>query len=317
MRFVAFGDMDGNDGGSLGMVPDVKVAVIKDDDVRSWWASVTGIESNISATDYIPPGAQVQSSVYSISAAPASFVTTDHGGVAEKVIRFTSRSPIDDYMFCAVSPVDESLIAGCSEMQTVWRSSFDALDITFYVYFSDGRAYIDRGSGRYQLFQEGTLTSEDNPDATATVALVSIMYSDIGPPTFLRNMLVAVIKDEDIGHWWGTISDDEFSDKSKDLLLNHYQGIQFDPRLLGNTPARIVNTGYDAIARIEIGPGDYLLCEVTYGSIGGCVYEYIAASQTYAYEINPSGEGGFYMGKQSEGYIERHLRVSRDWEFSG
>ena len=317
MRFVAFGDIDGNDGASFRMLPDVKVAVIKDDDVRSWWASVTGIEDNISSTDYVPPGAQVQSSVYGISAAPVSFVTTDQGGVAEKVIRLTSSSPIDDYMFCVVSPVDESLIAGCSEIQTVWHPSFEALDTTFYIYFSDGRVYIDRSGRRYQLFQDGTWASADGSDATSTIAFVSILYSDVGPPTFLRNRLVAVIKDEDIGHWWGTISGDAFSDKSEVLLLNYYEGIQFDPRLLGNTPARIVNTGYDAIAKIETGPGDYLFCEVTYGLIGGCIYEHIAASQVYIYEINPSGEGGFYIGSQSEGYIERHLRVSKDWEFSG
>lgn len=317
VRFVSFGDVDRSDGIPLGIVPDVKIAVIKDDDVPGWWASVTSIQDYISSTDYIPPGVQVRSSFDDISTAPAAFVTTDLDGTAETVLTIPEYS-IHDYMFCAVSPVDEGLISGCSELQAVWRPNFDTLDITFYVYFSDGRAYINRNNERYQQFKDGTRASEGDSDDTATVFFVSIAYSDIGPPTFLRNMLVAVIKGEDIGDWWRTISGNEFSDRREVPLLNYYGvGIQFDPRVLGNTSAHIVNTGYDAIAEIELEPGDYLLCEADYGSINGCIYEYIVASQVYEYEISPQWEGPFSMGRQSEGYVERHLMDSRDWKFNG
>ena len=317
VRFISFGDVDRSDGIPLGIVPDVKIAVIKDDDVPDWWASVTSIQDYISSTDYIPPGVQVRSSFDDISTAPAAFVTTDLDGTAETVLTIPEYQ-IHDYMFCAVSPVDEGLISGCSELQAVWRPNFDTLDITFYVYFSDGRAYIDRNSGRYQQFKDGTWASEGDSDDIATVFFVSIAYSDIGPPTFLRNMLVAVIKGEDIGDWWRTISGNEFSDRREVPLLNYYGvGIQFDPRVLGNTSAHIVNTGYDAIAEIELEPGDYLLCEADYGSINGCIYEYIVASQVYEYEISPQWEGPFSMGRQSEGYVERHLMDSRDWKFNG
>ena len=323
VRFVAFGDVDGSDGISSGMVPNVSVAVIKDDEVSDWWKSVAGIEDYISPTYFIPPGVQVQSSSGGISAAPVSFITTGLDGTAETVLRFDSRSRSIDMhmmiymnmMICAVSPVDETLIAGCSQIEYIWLPS--SLDITFYIYFSDGRAYIDRNSERYQRFIDETSASEDDPGAIATVAFVSIVYSDIRDPRFLRNGLVAIVEDEDIGNWWETISDNElFSDGHGMLFLDSHQRIWFDPRIIGNMPIRIVNTGYDAIAEIEIEPGDYLLCEVE-RSIGGCIYEYIAASQTYEYEISSSGEGGFYMGRQSPGYVERHLIDSQDWEFHG
>lgn len=316
VRFIAFGDVDRGDGISLGIVPEVKIAVIKDDDVSGWWKSVTGIEGYISPTYHIPPGVQVQSSFDGISTAPASFLTTGLDGTIETVFRFDSGS-IGKHMFCVISPLDENLIAGCSQIENVWLPSFDSLDTTFYIYFSDGRAYVDRNSRRYQRFMGEASAPEDISDATATATFVSILYSDISPPMFFRNILIAVIEDEDISNWWRTISDNGLQNDHEVLFLDYHVGIRFDARAIGNVPARIVNTGYDAIAKIELGSGDYLLCEVNNGSIGGCVYEHIAASQSYEYEISDSGEGGFYMGRQSEGYVERHLMDSRDWEFNG
>lgn len=316
VRFVAFGDVDRSDGISLGVVPDVRIAVIKDDDVSGWWKSVTGIEGYLSPTYYIPPGAQVQSSFDGISTAPASFVTTGLDGTIETVFRFDSGA-IGRRMFCVISPLDENLIAGCSQIENVWLPTFDSLDTTFYIYFSDGRAYVDRNSSRYQQFIGEASAPEEISDATATVTFVSTFYSDIYPPVFLRNILIAVIEDEDIGNWWRTISDNRLHNEHEVLFIDHHADIHFDTRVIDNMPIRIANTGHDAIAKIELEPGDYLLCEANNGSIGGCVYEYIAASQSYEYEISDSGEGGFYMDRQSEGYIERLLIDSQDWEFNG
>ena len=298
------------------MVPDVKIAVIKDDNVPDWWTSVTGIQQEyISLADYIPPGVRVQSSFDSISAAPASFITTDFGGMAETFFRIVDRY-IDRYMFCVISPVDEDLIAGCSRIETIWQLDFDTFNATFYIYFSDGRAYIDRTSERYQRFSDKTLALENDSGATANVTFVSIAYSDIGPPVFLRNALVAVIKDEDIGDWWQSISDHELFNRSEVLFLNGYEAMRFDSIVLHNTRVHIVNTGHDAITKIELEPGDYLLCAVTDGWLTGCVYEYIVPSQTYEYKISYVGEGPDDMGRESEGYVERLLRDSQDWELS-
>ena len=316
VRFVAFGDVDRGDGTSLGIVPNVRIAVIKEEDVSGWWKSVTGIEGYLSPTYYIPPGAQVQSSFDGISTAPASFVTTGLDGTVEKVFRFDSRA-IGRRMFCVISPLDEDLIAGCSQIENVWLPIFDSLDTTFYIYFSDGRAYVDIDSSRYQQFIGEASAPEEISDATATVTFVSTFYSDIYPPVFLRNILIAVIEDEDIGNWWRTISDNRLYNEHEVLFIDRHADIQFDDRVIKNMPIRIANTGYDAIAKIELEPGDYLLCEANNGSIGGCVYEYITASQSYEYEISDSGEGGFYMDRQPEGYIERLLIDSQDWEFNG
>lgn len=316
VKFVAFGDVDWTDDTPLDMVPDVRIAIIKDDRVSDWWTSITGIQDYISPIDYIPPGVQVQSSIESISAAPASFITTGFDGTAETVLRFDNRS-IDQYMICVSSPDNEDLIAGCSRIEIIWLPNFDTLSAIFYIYFSDGRAYIDRDKERYQRFSDKTLTSKNDSYSIAKVAFVSAAYSDIGPPVFRRNALVAIIKDEDIGDWWQLISDNRLYDSNEVPFLNKYEAIQFDSRVLNNMPIHIANTGYNAITRIELEPDDYLLCEVTQGLITNCIYEYIVSTQTYEYEISYLGEGGYYMERQSEGYVERLLRDSQDWEFIG
>ena len=316
VRFVAFGDVDKGDDVPFGMVPDVRIAAIKKDDISDWWATVTGDSSDVNGdlrVSYIPPGVQVVSSFERISGAPAFFVTTGLGGVVETTFAFSHPAELG-YMFCVISPVDRNLLAGCGGIRNVWDDIVldddDNFNVTLYAYLSDGRAYIESDSGRYQRFFDSTLISGDGSGA-ATVTFVSISYADIEPPMFNRNSLVAVIKDDDIGDWWRKISNDG---EHPLFLYTGYNewGIDIDSEILG-PPARIVTTGYDAIAEVELEPGDYLFCGVG-GTVYDCDYEYIAVSQNYEYEIF-SSELGTGIAKERTGYIERLLKEAKEWEF--
>ena len=316
VRFVAFGDVDKDDDIPFDMVPDVRIAAIKKDDVSDWWATVTGdgfAASKDSSVSYVPPGVQVVSSFERISGAPALFVTTGSGGTIETTLAFSHPAELG-YMFCVISPTDKDLLAGCSSLGNIWDDinldDDDNFNVTLYTYLSDGRAYIDSDSGRYQRFLDGTLISGEGSDA-ATVTFVSISYADIEPPMFNRNSLVAVIKDGDIGDWWKKISNN--GEHPLFLYTGYYEwGIDIDSEILG-PPARIVTTGYDAIAEVELEPGDYLFCGVG-GTVSDCDYEYIAASQNYEYTIF-SSELGAGIAKERTGYIERLLKEAKEWEF--
>lgn len=295
MRFVAFGDVNNDDNTPLGMVPDVQIAAIKGYDVSDWWASVIVGEKFVADEDpgiryYVPPGVQIVASSGSIYNAPATFLTTRSEGTIELTLTISKLAELE-YMVCVISPVDKDLIAGCSGIEELWHH-VDGFAATLYIYFSNGRAYIDSDSERYQRFLNGTLTSRYDSDATAAVKFVSTQ--DLGsdteqlPPILVRNQSVAVIKDADIGSWW-----DKISDRGERLLaLDEYgrnRFIALDSDILG-PPIDIVTTGENAIAEIGLEPGDYLFCGLTGPGTGifSCDYKNVAASQDYVYGIHYS-----------------------------
>lgn len=297
MRFVAFGDVDNDDDTPFGMVPDVRIAAIKGRDVSDWWASVFIGEGFIAGEDsdiryYVPPGVQIMTSPGSTSNAPATFLTTGPEGTIESALTISEWAELE-YMICVISPIDGDLIAGCSSIERLWHY-VDNFTATLYIYFSNGRAYVDSDSGRYQLFLDGTLTSDYHSDATATVKFVST--KDPGsdteqlPPILFQNQSIAVIRDADIGSWWDQIS----NNSERHLALDEYgrnrdQFIALAPEML-EPPIRIATTKDDGTAEVELEPGDYLFCGLTGPDIVifGCDYENIAATQDYVYGIHYS-----------------------------
>lgn len=295
MRFVAFGDVDNDDNTPLGMVPDAQIAAIKGYDVSDWWASVIADEELVADEDsdiryYVPPGVQIVASSGRIYNAPAAFLTTRSEGTIELTFTISKLAELE-YMVCVISPVDEDLIAGCSGIEKLWHH-VDGFTATLYIYFSNGRAYIDSDSGRYQRFLDGTLTSGYDSNATATVKFVSTqdLSSDTEqlPLILGRNQSVAVIKDADIGSWWDKIS----NSGERLLALDEYgrnRFITLDSEIL-EPPIDIVTTGDNAIAEIGLEPGNYLFCGLTGTDIVifSCDYENIVASQDYVYGIHYS-----------------------------
>ncbi len=285
LRFVAFGDVDGDGGVGFGVVPDMRVAVIDKADLGDWWSAVGGDALGI--RELVPPGVQVQATAAGLESAPAQWATTGPDGTAE--ISFTLTKPKAS-TFCVLSPVVENLIAGCS--QYVWR----ILKGTFYVYFSHGRAFLINETDtaeRYQQFlDEGepvtrTRRSLIGPrQYTATATIVAISYGDVvGFNHFGPGVRIAIIEDADIGEWWTAISD------NGEVALNLYLrphwprqgGIYYNPETLETAPARIVTTGPDGSVEVELPVGTYLFCLIV-KAITGCVYEKISASQPNIFE---------------------------------
>lgn len=315
VRFVAFGDVDEGDDVPFGMMPGVQIAAIKYGDISDWWATVGGssVANGDLSDSYIPPGVQVMSSIENISAAPALFMNTGSRGMVETTFAFSHPAGLG-YMFCVISPTDKDSLAGCGSLVNIWDiivlSDDDSFNATLYVYFSDGRAYIDSDSGRYQRFLDGTLISGEGSDATATVTFVSTRYSDSGPRTRAQNQLVAVIKDDDIGDWWEKIS----NNGERFLFLERYgkYGIELVPEML-KLPARVLTTGQNAITKVDLEPGDYLLCRVGGNptAVFDCKYENIALSQDYIYRLYYHMYHSKVMAsgivKELEGYIKHRF----------
>ncbi len=285
LRFVAFGDVDGDGGVGFGVVPDMRVAVIDKADLGDWWSAVGGDALGI--RELVPPGVQVQATAAGLESAPAQWATTGPDGTAE--ISFTLTKPKAS-TFCVLSPVVENLIAGCS--QYVWR----IWKGTFYVYFSHGRAFLINETDtaeRYQQFlDEGepvtrTRRSLIGPrQYTATATIVSFSYGDIvGFNHFNSGVPFAIIEDADIGEWWTAISD------NGEVALNLYLrphwprqgGIYYNLETLETAPARIVTTGPDGSVEVELPVGTYLFCNIA-TALTGCVYEKISASQPNIFE---------------------------------
>lgn len=322
VRFVAFGDVDEGDDVPFGMMSGVQIAAIKHGDISDWWATVTGgssVANGDLSVSYIPPGVQVMSSIESIFTAPAFFMNTGSEGMVETTFTFSYPAELG-YMFCVISPIDKDLLAGCSSMINVWDiivlDNDDGFNATLYVYFSDGRAYIDSDSGRYQRFLDGILISGEGSGATATVTFISTKYSDSGPLALAQNQLVAVIQDDNIGDWWDRIS----NNGERLLFLERYgkYGIELVQPPVGQPalaemlepPARILTTGQNAIIEVDFEPGDYLLCRVGI-AVFDCKYENIAASQDYIYRIYYHRYHTKVMAsgivKELEGYIKNRF----------
>ncbi len=287
VRFVAYGDV--GRGSGCAMAPDVRLAVVVGyDDIIGWWEL---IGDDLGIFEQAPPGLQIPVSGEDLSAAPAFFVTTGPDGTAEADIAGMRVFDTEMSVICAMSPISEDLIAGCSHE----RIRLEDGDVV-YVYFSHGHAIVEtgpQGTERYERFLDGEDISNQ---PMATVYLVSITHYDYGPPRHLvPGVQVAVIEDAYVDAWWSEIS------KGERVYLDVF-GVYLDPEVLRDERVHIIKTGSAGVARIALPPGgDYLFCV----SGTGCDHEDISGSYDHVIEIDVSsgeaGPGGVRMLTEGQG----------------
>jgi len=320
VRFVAYGDVDPNDDIDFGVIPDLQIAVIHDRESPEWWNTVRGDnfdELAPGARMFIPPGAQIRSTVENVAASPIGLITTGPDGTAETYLK-----PSESFLICVISPVDAALIAGCDlgSATARWR------EMIFYIYFSHGRAYIDReqnGNERYHRFLNENLDLYSSSGEPATVTFVSTaLPNELSDSYFEDKYLapgaqIAVIDDSDIGAWWNAVSDNDR------YPLNAFKfefgwWIPYDrvvrERVRENALIRTVVIGWPGITEVDLSPGDYLFCDLRgldedrYAVISGCTYTDIAAARDYIFEVN---YGVFELSDKGRELMED----SQNWEF--
>jgi len=331
VRFIAYGDVDPNDDIDFGMIPDVRIAVITYRASSDWWNTVGSeiSEEFPGAELLIPPGAQMQSTAEAIAASPIDFVTTGPGGTAETYLN--PLKPSRSFSICVISPVDD-LIAGCSLRERIWSEAINEWrDPTFfYIYFSNGRAYIDQGldgSERYYRFLYGDRDSYSSSSEPATITLVGTGQIGIDVPPITNHLApgvsIAVINDADIGAWWTAVSDDgaavnDLGQYALSVLFGWEfgwgipYGSETRERVRQNTPVHYINIDWPGILEVSMAPGSYLFCNVTYETISHCDYESIAAAQDYVYRIASVGIGT-RMYKLTDSEAKQFLEEIKDW----
>ncbi len=323
VRFIAYGDVDPNDDIAFGVIPDLQIAVINDRKSSEWWNTVGGEvlgEQTHGSRTFIPPGVQIRSTADAIAASPIDLIATGSDGTAETYLKSS-----ESFSVCVVSPV-EDLIAGCSLSESIYRESY----IPFYVHFSNGRAYIEReqeGSERYYRFLHGRRDSYDPLSEPATITLVAIGQIGTDVPPFIDflapGVSIAVVNDADIGIWWTAISDDGAAVHDLDSYpLSVSLGWEFGwgipygsethERVRQNTPVRYINIDWPGILEVNMAPGSYLFCNVTYETISHCDYESIPAAQDYVYRVNDVGIGT-KMYKLTDSEAKQFLEEIKDW----
>lgn len=281
--FFAYGDRGD---AATGVLAGVRIAVIEDP--QAWWKALR--DDTPDGMEALPPGYQVKAAAGRVQEAPARIVTTGADGTAV-ADRATDRSP---YLYCALSPDVEDLIAGCSDLQE---------DAGFYsVYFSAGRAYFislrrDRrdGSSHYGNFLLRPSWRTD-PVKVTFVSRTSLDWADDEYPEgfyYETTELFAVVRDDDIGEWWDAISRDGelalsvsgefFQEMAAPWGSTEAMSPPVDvPReWFDSAPAEYVaiEPGSDFRAEAMLAPGDYLFCNVGFKSLSGvreCTYEDIA-----------------------------------------
>ena len=290
VRFVAYGDVDPNDDIPFGMMPDVRIAVIPTTSA-AWWNAVRSDDWDDippGSRMYIPPGAQIQSTAEKIATSPIDFIVTGSDGTTE-----TYLNPSNAFKVCTIHPLDE-LIAGCSLTERIYKKP----NPIFYIYFSHGRSYIENsqdGSERYYRYLYGDLDSYNSFGEPATVTLVSTGYTGTDVPPFIDFLApgasLAVVDDSDIGEWWTAVSDGVAAvteGEKYPLSVSSWEfgwGIPFNmevrERVLQSVTVRIIDIGWPGIIKVDMAPGNYLLCHITYEFIADCNYDNIVAAQDY------------------------------------
>lgn len=299
----------------------VRVVILEDQsflingksDVADWWEAVGGSDLGISG--HIPPGVQIRSSADYIEAVPASHVVTGSEGTVEislagdAIDATMTFKDLEDhqgrYLVCVTSPVERDLIAGCGSIHVILDPD---IDNTVFIYFSNGRAFVGHdGRDRYLRSLDGTSASDEAPEATTTVTFVMGDY-----PVLSSNELVAVVKDADIGNWWETISKNGENSLNIDPDAYGY-GITLNSDL-NSLPARIVSSGDDGTAEIDLKPADYLFCYITTTTVLDCDHAYIEVSQHHTFIIATIGTGDISITKLSESDGIQLIQDSKNWE---
>ena len=321
IKFIAYGDADPNDDIDFGVIPDLQIAVINDRESSEWWNSVGGDnfdELPPGARMHIPPGVQIQSTVENIAASPIVFITTGPDGTAETYLK-----PSEYFSVCVISPVDSS-IAGCNlgSATAQWR------EMIFYVYFSHGRAYIDReqnGNERYHRFLNEDLDLYSSSGEPATVTFVSTAFPNLLSDSYFDDKYlapgaqVAVINDSDIGAWWDAVSDNGKYPLYAIRGVESGWDIPYDrvvrERVRKNTPIRTVVIDWPGIIEVNLSPGDYLFCDLkgldedSYAVISSCTYTDIAAARDYTFEVN---YGVYELSEKGRELMED----AKNWDFT-
>ena len=329
VRFIAYGDVDPSDDIAFGVIPDLQIAVINDREASEWWNTIGGDDLDDmppGALMFIPPGAQVRSTAEAIAASPIDFITTGPDGTAETYLN--PLKPSRYFSICVISPVDE-LIAGCSLSEWIWSDATNEWrDPTlFYIYFSNGRAYIDReqnGDERYYRFLHGDRNLYSPSAEPATVTFVSTAFPNrLNNSHFEDKFLapgaqVAVISDSDIGAWWNAVSDNGTYSLNASKFEFGWE-IPYDrvvrERVRKNTPIRTVVIDWPGIIEVNLSPGDYLFCDLkgldedSYAVISDCTYTDIAAARDYIFEVN---YGVFELSDKGRELMED----AKNWDFT-
>ena len=290
VRFVTYGDIDPDDEVPFGMIPNVQIAIIKEDEIigedyftkekeirdnlRLWWETVGGHDLGIERR--IPPGVRVQSTPEQLAAAPARFVTTGSDGTVEVPVDYTRDSYT--YSFCAISPVVDNLIAGCNSNK--WGMSLRGVkETTIQIYFTHGYAIVEAwqvDGDRFQRFSDGVEAS-DEPAYLWVNAI-----TDGGDPVW--DARVAVVDGAHVNDWWGAISDDDANANGE---LDMSRGPNVASEVLDHDRVHVVATGPDGLGIISLPPGDYLLCEITEMWIAaGCLYGDLVGGRHHVFKIN-------------------------------
>ena len=315
IKFIAYGDVDPNDDIDLEVIPDLQIAVITEGELQEWWDAV--VTSDLGYTRYPPPGAQIRSTGKDIETSPIDFIITGADGTVETYLK-----PSESFLVCVVSLTDAS-IAGCSLKETTgrWR------EMVFYVYYSHGRAYIDReqdGNERYGRFLHGDRNLYSPSAEPATVTFVSTAFPNrLNNSHFEDKFLapgaqVAVISDSDIGAWWNAVSDNGTYSLNASKFEFGWE-IPYDrvvrERVRKNTPIRTVVIDWPGIIEVNLSPGDYLFCDLkgldedSYAVISDCTYTDIAAARDYIFEVN---YGVFELSDKGRELMED----AKNWDFT-
>ena len=311
IKFIAYGDVDPNDDIAFGMIPDLQIAVITERELQGWWNAI--VARDLGYISYPPPGAQIQSAVEDIASLPIDSIITGSEGTVETYLK-----PSEIFLVCVISPVD-LLIAGCGDRESTgrWR------EMVFYIYFSHGRAYINRdpdGSERYRRFLYGHQDSYSPTSEPTTLTFISTTYVDeLSIYDSVGNHLepgvsVAIIKDPDIGVWWESVLDFNKATIIDDGVypLNVDNSSEFGWKIPHNYKAQeailesTISTDSGGMIDIDLTPGDYMFCHLTRYIIG-CNYEYIAATQTYVFKV----DYGVWKLSDSEG--KQLLEDTKNW----
>ena len=276
VEFVASahrGDGDGTDSAALA---GVTVAIVEWNDRERWWEAL-GVYSPHDGTGIrrgIPPGAQVASTAEQVAAAPARFVTTSAEGTAHAEL---DRSTY--YLFCAMSPDDAGLVAGCTNDYDPLRHSFGA-PVTLHIAYSHGRAYLSAQAPAAGA-ASGPGTGREAPVAVVATKPAARSYANALGELVWRhldpNQDTAVIADADIGRWWDTIS----GGGPAALDTERHDPIVVAAPLVEASPARVITTDYRGVATASLPVGNYLLCAVhRAGRIDSrqlaCIYHHIS-----------------------------------------
>ena len=324
VRFVTYGDIDPDDEVSSGLIPDVQIAIIREEEVIMKEGYINEYESEYETTDYlgdwwetvgghdlgikrrIPPGVRVQSTPEQLAVTPARFVTTGPDGTVEVPVDYTRDSYM--YSFCAISPVVNHLIAGCN---TRGMSLLGAKEVNIQIYFTHGYAIVEAGpvdGDRFQRFSDGVKTSDEPAylwvSATAYGDLVyegDFAYDLAGPVWDAR---VAIVDGAHVDDWWETISDDGANE------LDMSRGPYIGSEVLEHDWISAVATGPDGLGIIALPPGDYLLCETTGTSIvAGCLYEDLVGGRHHVFGIafteGAPGDIAMSSGAEAENFLAK------------